>query len=101
MSAEKLMNVKKFVYDFRINVEKVEERPVYSYRTISDYHNYDKFLDAQVYQQTETMYKLEIGERQLEQIVEIVNEWQDLMANPQSADLLMEARFINRLQRGI
>jgi hypothetical protein len=101
MSDEKLMKVKKFVYDFKINVEKIEQRPVYSYRSLTDYHQYEKFLDAQIYLQTEEVYKLDIGERQLSQIAEIVSEWQDLMANPQSAQLLMEARFINRLQRGI
>jgi hypothetical protein len=101
MSNEKLARVKNFVYEFRINVEKVEQRPVYAYRSVNDYYNYDKVIDAKIYQQTETVYKLEIAERQLEQIVEMVTEWQDLMTNPQSAQLLMEARFINRLQRGI
>lgn len=101
MSDEKLMKVKKFVYNFRINVEKVEQRPIYNYRSLNDYHQYEKFLDAQIYLQTESVYKLDIGERQLNEIIDIVNEWQDLMSNPQSAEMLMEARFINRLQRGI
>lgn len=101
MSTEKLEKVKDFIYDFKINIEKVEQRPIYAYRPATYYYDHEKFLDAQIYQQTETVYKLEISERQLDEIVNIVNEWRDLTSNPQSADLLMEARFINRLQRGI
>jgi len=101
MPKARLEQVRRFVYEFKITVEKTEIRPIYAYHNVKDYYQYDKFLDAQIYQQNETVYKLEVRERELEKIAEIVSEWQDLMSNPQSAQLLMEARFINRLQRGI
>jgi hypothetical protein len=46
------------------------------------------------------MYKMSIPEFNLDRIVNVVCEHDELMQDPETAKLLMEARFINRLKRG-
>lgn len=74
-------------------------------RHIPDYRHYDYTSDNNYYHynfHTEiyNSFTLELDEQSLKEIADKITEIDDLMRDPETAKLLMEARFINRLKRG-
>ena len=65
----------------------------YSY---SSFNTYD--IDSYVQEEVVPTVVLEIEEDRLMQMADKIAEFDDLMKDPETAKLLMEARFINRLK---
>lgn len=98
-SDDEMKNLKKFVADYGIKDIKILTEERYKFNPPDSYA-----FTAQEYlhYQTELInfYNLSIPENSLDKLVNIITEFEELMRDPESAKLLMEARFINRLKRG-
>lgn len=92
--------LKKFVYNYNIQditidpqrMRKAKALDVYSTYSIKDYYDITEY-DV-------NMYKMSIPEDSFDKIVNTVAEFEQLMQDPETAKLLMEARFIYRLKHG-
>ena len=99
-SKYEMEQLKKFVYDHGIQditidsvrMRKAKALDIYSQYSIKDYYDISEY-DV-------NMYKMSIPEDQLDRIVNTVTEFEELMRDPETAKLLMEARFIYRLKHG-
>lgn len=83
-------------------VEKTEIEPFqYShvYNRVYDYVKHD-YEPLHVRQRTRPYIKCELPQNCFEELAGITEEWFELMRDPECAQLVMEARFINRLKRG-
>jgi hypothetical protein len=98
-SPYEMEQLKKFVERYGVRDIKVEPAQYYKVNPLDTYA-----FSANDFAQFEThyvnMYKMSIPEDKLDRIANIVTEFDDLMQDPETAKLLMEARFINRLKRG-
>lgn len=67
----------------------------------NDFYNFTEHhaIDYQMFE--EEIAVLKIPYDNLMHIIDIVSEWETLCQNPETARLLYEARFINRLHNGI
>ena len=100
-SKYEMEQLKKFVYNHGIQditidsvrMRKAKALDIYSQYSIKDYYDISEY-DV-------NMYKMSIPEDQLDRIVNTVTEFEELTRDPETAKLLMEARFINRLKKGI
>lgn len=85
-------------YKITVTDRKMERRhrPMsYSTMNIPDLHDYLSFEEEIV-----PVIKAEIPEKEFTAMADTLCEFRDLMKDPETAKLLMEARFINRLKRG-
>lgn len=90
--------LRQFLHDYQVRDIKVEtaqryQTPGYSFNFSNDV--YPEYITEHV-----NMYNMTIPEDRLDKIVGVVAEFDDLMRDPETAKLLMEARFISRLKRG-
>jgi hypothetical protein len=94
-----LENIKKFMLNYNIQDVKMDRQQTKHVLPMS--WNDLTYMPEQ-YFETEliNMFKMSVPEKSLEKIVETVNEFDELMRDPETAKLLMEARFINRLKYG-
>ncbi len=96
-----LEQIKKFVVNYGIRDITIETAQRHKASAMDSYgmyyqnHDYVSF-DIERF----NMYKMSVPEQSLDKIVNIVNEFEELMRDPETAKLLMEARFINRLKYG-
>jgi len=92
-------NVHQIMKDYKITLtdKKVERRhrPV-SYYSWSIPDNVDNSFIVE--NELVTIFKMEIPDNELAAMADALCEMQDLMKDPETAKLLMEARFINRLK---
>lgn len=101
-SPEDYERIKKFAHRYRLsNIEQkvkvIREAPGYSY---IDPYRYDSF-DAISFKETHMAYfSMEISERDLVSVVNRLNEFDDLLSDPETAHMLQEARFLYRLKHG-
>jgi hypothetical protein len=84
------------------NIHKILE--LYEFRDIIIEYQCD--IDDELYPSSITAIKEEVISckipiRSLEKIASILEEWENLNKNPESARLIYEARFINRLKQGL
>lgn len=88
----------------RYNIQKIEKGPTQYYSTVpahmyapgtarASYHDYytTKTVD---------MITVEMMDVSFADIVNKLNEYDELMANPESRSLIMEAKFLHRLRHG-
>jgi hypothetical protein len=98
-SSYELERLKKFVLNYRIDDFKVEQQ-----RQAETFDHYAMgFSSINEYTfntQIINVCKMSMPEQSLDRIVNIVTEYEELMKDPETAKLLMEARFINRLKYG-
>jgi hypothetical protein len=98
-SPYEMEQLKRFVEKYGVRDITIEPSSYYKVNPMDSYA-----FSANDYAQFETyyvnMYKMSIPEDRLDRIASIVLEFDDLMQDPETAKLLMEARFINRLKRG-
>ena len=98
-SPYEMEQLKRFVEKYGVRDITIEPAQYYKTNPMDSYA-----FSANDYAQFEThyvnMYKMSIPEDRLDRIASIVLEFDDLMQDPETAKLLMEARFINRLKRG-
>lgn len=90
-------------YRFTLTNRTMQRRPnylagsrhgdLYSYGTIDSY-DYSSYIQEEVV----PTVTIEIEESSLLQMADKIAEFDDLMRDPETAQLLMEARFINRLK---
>lgn len=93
-------------YDTRQLVDrygiKVTDRKVMNRYNPVDYTSYNRYaseyLQDYVQYERHPVLTMEISEVEFEQIASKVCEFDNLMRDPETAQLLMEARFINRLK---
>lgn len=99
-SPRELERLKRFIQANGITEITVE--PTQRYRVNPYNYNYSSVDYVEFTTRTEqtNMYKMSIPEYDLYRIVDVVSEFDELIRDPETARLLMEARFINRLKRG-
>lgn len=93
-------------YDTRQLVDryriKVTDRKVESRYKTPDYTSYNRYaseyLQDYIQYENHPVLTMEISEAEFDQIASKVCEFDNLMRDPETAQLLMEARFINRLK---
>jgi len=101
MTPYEIEQLKKFVLDNNITEVQLDNRRVvrqhspYSYNNLYE-HSYNEYFA----EREETVVKMTIPEDALTKIVNTMEEFNNLMRDPETARLLMEARFINRLKYG-
>ena len=96
-------NIKEFLNKYQFEDIQIEHRqkfrsPYYGFNGI-DKSDLEYFNSVDML--VEDVVKCKLPSKSLEEIAEIVIEWNDLYDNPESARLIHEARFINRLKRGL
>jgi hypothetical protein len=93
-----MKELKKFIENYNIQDIKISPRRMYSVNPPDSYALAYDYVKHNV--ETVNYYEMSMPESKLERIAHIVNEFEELMQDPETAKLLMEARFINRLKRG-
>jgi hypothetical protein len=95
-------SVQQVLLDYKITVtdRKMERRRIhkpvsYSAMNVADLYDYLSFEEEIV-----PVIKAEIPEKEFTAMADALCEMTDLMRDPETARLLMEARFINRLKGG-
>jgi hypothetical protein len=93
-------NIHQILTDYKITVtdRKMERRRIhkpvsYSAMNIPELHDYLSFEEEIV-----PVIRAEIPEKEFTAMADTLCEFRDLMKDPETARLLMEARFINRLK---
>ena len=93
-------SVTQFLMDYKIAItgSKIQKR--YDLKNYAvDYSDFmDRYIDDRVHLKEVELLTAEIPEDSLTEIADILCEFRDLMRDPETAKLLMEARFINRLK---
>jgi hypothetical protein len=95
-------SIHQVLMDYKITVtdRKMERRQrfrPYSLPALND-PSLDPYM--QIEEEIVTIIKADIPEKELMAMADTLCEMRDLMRDPETAKLLMEARFINRLKRG-
>jgi hypothetical protein len=95
-------SVTKFLMDYKITItgSKIQKR--YDLKNyVIDYSDFmDNYIDNRVQVKEVELLTAEIPDDALTAIADTLCEFNDLMRDPETAKLLMEARFINRLKGG-
>jgi hypothetical protein len=78
--------------------ERVRHLPTHS-RDIWDETSYIDF-DRYMERSHVTMLTMDIAEPEFAKMVSTLDEWDDMMRDPEAARLILEAKFIHRLRKG-
>jgi len=84
-------------YQIKVTDRKVMNRYDPKDYTYNNRHAYEQWQDYVQYE-SYPMLTMEISETEFEKIASKVCEFDSLLQDPETAKLLMEARFINRLK---
>lgn len=95
-SPYELYRLRQFIDDYQVSDIKIETAQRYK----APVYNFSKDIYPEIMTEHVNMYKMTIPEDKLDRIVSVVAEFDELMRDPETAKLLMEARFISRLKRG-
>ncbi len=93
-------SVTQFLMDYKIAITGTKVQKRYDLKNYAvDYSDFmDRYIDDRVHLKEVELLTAEIPEDSLTEIADILCEFRDLMRDPETAKLLMEARFINRLK---
>lgn len=93
-------SVTQFLMDYKIAItgSKIQKRYDMKNYTIDHSDFMDNYMDDRVRIKEVELLTAEIPEDALTAIADTLCEFRDLMKDPETARLLMEARFINRLK---
>jgi transcription elongation factor len=93
-------SVTQFLMDYKITItgSKIQKRYDMKTYTIDHSDFMDNYIDDRVRIKEVELLTAEIPEDSLAEIADTLCEMKDLMRDPETARLLMEARFINRLK---
>ncbi len=93
--------VHQFLSDYRVNV--TDTKVMRQYEPTPFSYGNTSWDDMYLHRQEISVPVIvaEIPEKEFVAIAEALCEFKDLMRDPETAKLLMEARFINRLKKGI
>lgn len=88
----------------RYNIQKIETGPTQYYSTAPSYMYAPGTAMASYYDyyttKTVEMITVEMMDISFADIVNKLNEYDELMANPETRSLIMEAKFLHRLRHG-
>jgi hypothetical protein len=90
-------------YKIKIIKQRMERRQIgqpYSYSVMNIPNAYDQFDRLTFQEEIIPMITAEMPEKEFTAMADALCEMRDLMRDPETAKLLMEARFINRLKGG-
>ncbi len=85
--------------DYNVRDIKLEQQQARQARPVK-WSDYTYNPDFYFYEEVINMYNMTMPEHALTKVASIVNEFDSLMRDPETAKLLMEARFIHRLKHG-
>jgi hypothetical protein len=88
-----LLDYKITITDRKMERKRIHKPVSYSAMNIPDLHDYLSFEEEIV-----PVIRAEIPEKEFTAMADTLCEFRDLMRDPETAKLLMEARFINRLK---
>jgi hypothetical protein len=93
-------SVTKFLMDYKITItgSKIQKRYDLKSYVIDHSDFMDNYIDERVRVNEVELLTAEIPDDALTAIADTLCEFNDLMRDPETARLLMEARFINRLK---
>jgi hypothetical protein len=93
-------SVTQFLMDYKIAItgSKIQRRYDLKNYVIDHSDFMDRYIDDRVHLKEVELLTTEIPEDSLVTIADTLCEFNDLMRDPETARLLMEARFINRLK---
>jgi hypothetical protein len=93
-------SVTQFLMDYKIAItgSKIQKRYDLKNYVVDHCDFMDRYIDDRVHLKEVELLTAEIPEDSLEAIADTLCEFRDLMRDPETAKLLMEARFINRLK---
>lgn len=87
-------SVQQVLLDYKITITSLKTK-----RSIPNTHTFAKWDDPVSYKHEDVqMIMVEIPEKEFAVMADALCEMKDLMRDPETAKLLMEARFINRLK---
>lgn len=93
------MNLKQVASKYNIEVKNVTSRsralfPQVNIRELNSY--------SELHYNTETysVLNIEVPETDLNYILQAIQEWTDLLKDPETSELVMQARFLLRLKKG-
>lgn len=91
-----------FLNRFRLTEISIVEKKEYVSPGYNFQHDYFKndYDSIYIHEERRPYIKCEMPQTKFEELAEITDEWFELLRDPECAQLLMEARFINRLKRG-
>jgi len=96
-------SVRQVLSDYKIKIikQRMERRQIsqpYSYSAMNIPYVYDEYDRLSFEEEIVPMITAELPEKEFTAIADALCEMRDLMRDPETAKLLMEARFINRLK---
>ena len=96
-------NVRQILEDYKIKIikQRMERRNIgqpYSYSALNIPNAYDQYDRLSFEEEIVPMITADIPEKEFTAMADALCEMRDLMRDPETAKLLMEARFINRLK---
>ena len=93
-------SVRQFLMDYKITITGSKNHRQYNIIDPYTAMDYKDYVSDNVRMIDVKLLTAEIPEYALTEIADILCEFRDLMKDPETAKLLMEARFINRLKGG-
>lgn len=95
-------SVRQILSDYKITIikQRMERRrsQPYSYSAMNIPNAYDVYDHLSFEEEIVPMITAELPEKEFTAMADTLCEFRDLMRDPETAQLLMEARFINRLK---
>lgn len=97
-SEAEIKELRRFIDCYNIQDIKIEKKQRYNVNMDSYAFNPNDY--AMFNMEYVNFYQMSIPESNVEKLATVANEFEELMQDPECAELLMKARFINRLKRG-
>ncbi len=94
--------IKHLLERYEVRELNIEEEPYYDYRTYDRYSYPSSNIDYNYHirEMRRKSVKLKIPLEQLERLVGFAEEFDDLLQDRETRELINQARFINRLKHG-
>lgn len=94
--------IRRLVERYEIRELDVEEEPYYDYRPFDRYSSPSSSIEYNNYirEMRRQNVKLKMPLKQLEKLVDLAEEFDDLLHDRETRELINQARFINRLKYG-
>lgn len=94
--------IKRLLERYEVQEINIEEEPYYDYRTYDRYSFPSSNIDYNYHirEMRRKSVKLKIPLERLERLVDLAEEFEDLLHDRETKELINQARFINRLKYG-
>ena len=93
------MDLKQVARQYNIEVKNVtsRSRPLFPRFNM---HELSQYNEPHCNMETYSVFNIEVPETDLKYILQAVQEWTDLLKDPETSELVMQARFLLRLRKG-